>query len=71
MTNPGKSLDAKMQAGLDNFISRLVGGAVRSAVLLAAFVSIVGVLLFSIFMTGVWPLLPPAVVYFVVRSITG
>lgn len=71
MTSPGKSLDAKVQAGLDNFISRLVGGAVRSAVLFAAFVSIVGVLFGSLFMAGIWPLLPPAMVYFVIRSITG
>lgn len=67
----GKSLDDKMRAGMDNFISRLVGGVVRSGTLLAAGFSMLGVSLLAIVMVGVWPLLPISVVYFIVRSITG
>lgn len=53
-----QSLDAKFRMMLDNLISRFVGLAVRSLTLLAAFVSLVFVLLIGVFTVFLWPLLP-------------
>jgi hypothetical protein len=67
----GKTMDDKMRAAIDNLISRLVGSAVRGAVLIAAFFSMLGVFLVAVFIVGIWPILPVSVIYFLVRSITG
>ena len=68
---PGKSLDDKMRAALDNFVSRCVGAIVRTGVLLAACFTLLGVLFGSIIIVGVWPFLPLSAIYFLARSITG
>lgn len=71
VTGSGKTIDDKMRAAIDNFISRMVGAGVRTAVLVAALFSMLGTFLAAVFMVGIWPLLPVAVIYFLVRSITG
>lgn len=71
VTDGGKTIDDKMRAAIDNFVSRFVGAAVRGGVLVAAFFSMLGVFLAAIFMVGIWPLLPVSAIYFLVRSIVG
>jgi hypothetical protein len=71
VTYAGKGLDAKMHAALDNLVSRAVGFVIRIFVILAAGVSILGALLLSTVMAVIWPLLPVAVIYFLVRGIIG
>ncbi|HUS26686.1 MAG TPA: hypothetical protein VMY99_05050 [Nevskiaceae bacterium] len=71
LTPRGRSLDAKIQALLDNFVSRIIGSVVRSGVIIAAAVSITGVFLFGVVCAAVWPLLPAVIVYGIVRSIIG
>ena len=67
----GRSLDDKIRAALDNFVSRCVGFVVRLLVLIVAGFSVLGALLSGIIMSIIWPLLPLALAYFVLRGITG
>lgn len=67
----GRSMDAKLHDALDNFVSRCVGFAVRSTVLLAACLASIAALCAGIIMVLIWPLLPLAVPFFIVRSIIG
>lgn len=71
ISNPGRSLDDKVRAALDNFVSRCVGAVIRTGVLIAAGFAMLGVFLGSIIMVGIWPLLPVGAVYFLIRSIIG
>ena len=67
----GRSFDARVRASLDNLVSRCVGFVVRFFVIIAALLAMVVALLGAVILVVVWPLLPLAFVYFVVRSITG
>lgn len=67
----GRSLDDKLRATLDNFVSRCVGFVIRFFVLIAAGFVMLGAFLAAVLITGIWPLLPLAFVFFVVRSIIG
>lgn len=58
---PGASLQAKMQAKLDNLVSRAIGFTVRFFVLLAALFSVFVIAIFTLVEILIWPLLPLAV----------
>lgn len=58
---PGASLQAKMQAKLDNLVSRAIGFTVRMGVLIGAFFALIGVALLTVAEMIVWPLLPFAI----------
>lgn len=64
----GKGLDAKMQAAVDNFVSRVVGFTSRFIVLLAALIMIAGTVLLSIGIVIVWPVLPLAIVAGIIKG---
>ena len=68
---PGRSFDAKLRAALDNFVSRCVGFMVRILVLLAAGAATIGSLAAGLALAILWPVLPLAFVYLLVRGITG
>ncbi|HEX5743845.1 MAG TPA: hypothetical protein VFX84_00105 [Candidatus Saccharimonadales bacterium] len=61
ITHPGSSLAEKFRAWGDNAISRAVGFVVRAGVLLAAFVTLIAVILVTLAEIIVWPLVPLAV----------
>jgi hypothetical protein len=69
ITYPGASLQDKMHAFGDNLVSRMVGFTVRAMVLLAAGVMLLCTALVSAFMAAVWPLIPPAILGFIVLAI--
>jgi hypothetical protein len=71
VTPPGRGLDAKMRAMLDNLVSRCVGFVIRLFVIFAAGVSMLVVFTSSAVLAIVWPLLPLAFVFFAVKGITG
>lgn len=67
----GRGLDAKIQAGVDNLVSRTVGFMSRFIILIAA-----ALLMFLVFVAGsvlviVWPFIPIAIVAGVIKGITG
>ena len=66
----GKSIDAKMQAMVDNLVSRVVGFTVRFAVLIAAFFMITGSFVIGVSIVIIWPLVPVLVIYFTIRGIS-
>lgn len=65
----GKSFDAKMQALMDNLVSRTVGFTVRLGVLIAAVVMIVGSLVLSTFIAVIWPLVPALIVISAIKGL--
>jgi hypothetical protein len=65
----GKSFDAKVQAFMDNLVSRSVGFVVRIGVLIAALVMITGSLVVSTAIVLVWPLVPPLIVYSIFQGV--
>jgi len=65
----GKSFDAKMQAVLDNLISRMVGMTVRFGVLFGAIVATSGTFAISVIIVCIWPLVPLLIIYSILRGI--
>lgn len=70
-TAPGRTLDAKFRAMIDNLISRTVGFTLRILILLAAAVMTGLTAIGSLAWALAWPLLPPMVIYCFVRAVTG
>src|SRR5688572_1051812 len=68
---PGKGLDARIHASLDNLVSRSIGFVIRSTVIIAALVAMFFAFLFGILMAILWPLLPVIVVVLTVKVVTG
>lgn len=66
---PGASLNAKFHAALDNLFSRVVGFVVRIFVLLAAGIMQLVVAVSTLVEMLVWPLLPLAVIGFLVMAV--
>jgi hypothetical protein len=68
---PGRTIDEKMRAVLDNLVSRAVGFCVRLIVLITAlFLTIISSII-SVIMAVSWPLIPFLIAYCVIRGITG
>lgn len=70
-TLPDRSLDTKMRALLDNFISRLVGFFVRLGVIFSALVIAIVTFAFFTLIALAWPLVPLIAVYSLVRTVMG
>jgi hypothetical protein len=60
-SQPGRSLEDRVHAWVDNAFSRVIGFIVRSGVLIAAFISLIAVILLTALEIIVWPLLPLAI----------
>jgi hypothetical protein len=65
----GKGLDAKMQAMVDNLVSRTVGFTVRLGVLIAALVMITGSVILSTAIALAWPFIPLLIIVCIVKGI--
>lgn len=64
-----KGIDAKVQATLDNLVSRMVGFFTRLMVLIAALVMTTGTVIMSVSIAIIWPLIPLLAVYCIFRGI--
>lgn len=71
MSGGGRSIDEKFRAGIDNLISRTIGFFVRLGTLAVALIVLVGIAVVSLVMALVWPLLPIAAVYCLIRVVLG
>jgi hypothetical protein len=71
VTLPGRSLDEKLRALIDNLVSRTIGFFVRLLTLMAAAVVIGVSSIFGLIGAIIWPFLPPLTVYLLIRTITG
>lgn len=67
-TTPGRSLEDKMHAWIDNMFSRLVGFVVRLFVLFVAVITLAVVAVLTILEMIAWPLMPLAVPGFIVAG---
>ena len=67
MTTGAKGIDAKMQAVVDNLVSRMVGFVTRLMVLTAALVMTTGTFIMSASIVLAWPFIPLLAVYCVVK----
>ncbi len=61
ITEPGRSLEDRFHAWVDNLFSRMIGFVVRLGVLLAAAVTLLVVMVLTLVEVIAWPLLPPAI----------
>ena len=68
---PGRSIDEKFRAMIDNLVSRVIGFMVRLLVLLAAGVLIILTAAAGLVLAIAWPFVPLATAYFFYRSIKG
>jgi len=68
---PGRSIDEKFKAMLDNLVSRVIGFIVRLLVLLAAAVVILFTAVIGLVMAAAWPLLPLSILLFVFKGFVG
>lgn len=66
---PGAGLQAHMRAIGDNMVSRAVGFTVRVFVLIAALVSLLIIAAIGIVQILLWPLVPLAIMYGVVKAV--
>ena len=71
VTAAGRSLDDKMRAALDNLVSRCFGFVVRFGVLIIAGLATFAAFMGSILLAAIWPLMPPAIIYFLIRGLAG
>ena len=71
ITLPGKSLDEKFKAMIDNLVSRVIGFVVRFLVLLVAGILMVFAGAAGLVLAVSWPFIPLAIVFCLIRSITG
>jgi len=69
ITYPSVGFGNRFRALIDNLISRVIGLIVRMVVIFTALVLFLLIALTGVVEVIVWPLLPLAVVFFIVRSI--
>jgi hypothetical protein len=68
---PGAGIEAHVRAATDNFVSRLVGFAVRVMVLFAAAVILLLLLVIGLVELGVWPFLPLLIPALIIKGFLG
>jgi len=68
---PGRSLDEKFRAMIDNLVSRTIGFFVRLLTLFAALGAIVLVFTANLIIAAAWPLVPLAIIYLIFRGVVG
>jgi len=68
---PGRSIDEKFRAAIDNLVSRTIGFFVRFLTLITATVVIGLSAAISLVIALVWPLVPVGVIYFLIRAVVG
>ncbi|MBI4033616.1 hypothetical protein HY379_01320 [Candidatus Saccharibacteria bacterium] len=71
ITIPGRSLDEKFRASIDNLVSRSVGFFVRLLTLTAAAAIISASTIFNLVIAAAWPLLPIALIYSFAKAFIG
>jgi hypothetical protein len=70
-TVKNKSLDLKVQAAVDNFISRIIGSLARTVILLAGFVCMIGAIISGLVIVLAWPFIPLLPVVAIMLTATG
>lgn len=68
---PGRSVDEKLRASIDNLVSRTIGFFVRSGVLFVALILLLLTALIGLVIAIAWPLIPLAFIYSIYRGIAG
>lgn len=71
ISSPGKALDDKLRAMVDNFFSRIIGFVVRLGVLIGAVVALLAVAIFTFAELLLWPILPIAGPVLIVAGLLG
>lgn len=69
VTYPGSSLNAHLQALVDNLISRFVGFTVRIAVIITAGIMITGLAIVALIEVVAWPLVPLAIILGIIKGL--
>jgi|HubBroStandDraft_4_1064222.scaffolds.fasta_scaffold178041_2 hypothetical protein len=67
----GRSLDVKVRNAIDNLVSRMVGASVRFFVLVTAMCAVIAAFIFGTFVAVIWPLIPPLIIFCLLRGAIG
>lgn len=68
VAEPGSGFDARLRAMGDNAVSRAVGFTIRLTVLMSAGFALGGVAIFGFFQVILWPVMPLAVIGFIIGA---
>jgi hypothetical protein len=68
---PGRSLDEKFRAALDNLFSRVIGFFVRFFTLIGALIGILIAGIAGLVLAISWPAVPILMIYLLVRAVAG
>lgn len=68
---PGRSLDEKFRGLVDNLVSRTIGFFVRLSTLIIALLAMLFAGIAGLALAVSWPLVPLAIIYLLLRSISG
>ncbi len=68
---PGAGLDAKLRAVGDNMVSRVIGFTVRVLVLITACLIVLLTSVLQLIFVILWPLLPVAIIAFIIKGVIG
>jgi hypothetical protein len=71
ITYPGASIDAKLRAIGDNLVSRAIGFTVRLLVLITAALILLLTATVGLIVILLWPLIPPAALFFLGKGLVG
>jgi hypothetical protein len=69
ITPPGRSLDDKMRAMLDNLVSRTVGFFVRIFSLVSALILMAGAAIVGFSVAAIWPLIPFIIILSLIKAV--
>lgn len=71
VADPGRGLDAKLHASMDNLVSRCIGFVIRISVILAALGGMLVAGIAGVLIAAAWPFLPLLVLAGFVKGIVG
>lgn len=71
VTLPGRSLDEKLRAAVDNLVSRIVGFFARLGALILATISMTAAFALMLVVAFAWPFIPFFIIYLLIRGIIG
>lgn len=65
------SIDMRVQASIDNFVSRLIGSLLRTIIIFVGFLGILSALISGVLIMIIWPIVPWFPVVAIIFSVIG
>lgn len=65
------SIDLRVQAAVDNFVSRMIGSLLRTVIIFVGILAILGALILGVLVVIIWPFIPFLPLLAVLFSVSG